>query len=111
MEKFDMYAQLYESNKRFDKACQQIQCLTAKLDGIKKRYNRAKEENHKTFRYSLRMRIMVLEGLLRTYCHYTCLKKNEVLDLRFKLYGENPDDGENYYNMDSETDEAGNDGE
>ena len=31
--------------------------------------------------------------------------------MRFKLYGENPDDGENIINMDSETDEAGNDAE
>ena len=51
----------------------------------------------KHFRYNLRMRIMVVEGILASYCNYACLKKNEVLDLRFKLYGENPDEGETVY--------------
>ncbi|KAH3860646.1 hypothetical protein DPMN_023556 [Dreissena polymorpha] len=57
-------------------------------------YEKAVRDNDKCFRYKLRMRILVAEGLLQTYCHYACQKKNEILDLRFKPYGENPDEGE-----------------
>ena len=102
MEIFEMYAQLYETTKRFHKACEQINFLNAKMEDLNKRYFKAKNENAKVFRYKLRMKVMIVEGLLRTYCHYACLKKNEILDLRFKLYGEDPDDGERYYNMDSD---------
>ena len=34
---------------------------------------------------------------MAAYCNYICLKKNEILDLRFKLYGEDPEDEEEIY--------------
>jgi hypothetical protein len=97
MEKFDMYAQLYECEKRFRRACDQITHLNGKLYDLQTRYARARNNNDKCFRYNLRMRLLVVEGLVKHYCHYACLKKNEVLDLRFKLYGEDPDDGETVF--------------
>ncbi|KAH3734876.1 hypothetical protein DPMN_041327 [Dreissena polymorpha] len=106
MEKFYMYAQLYESERRFQRACDQITFLNGKLEDFNKRYERAIRNEDKCFRYKLRMRILVAEGLLQTYCQYACLKKNEVLDLRFKLYGENPDEGETLYAGIEEYDDA-----
>lgn len=97
MEKFYMYAQLYESERRFKRACAQITHLNGKLQDLQKRYIQARDANDKCFRYNLRMRLLVVEGLAKRYCHYACLKKNEVLDLRFKLYGESPDEGETTY--------------
>ena len=98
MEKFEMYAQLYESQLRFQRACDQLQLLNQRLATLNLRYGKARDDDLKTFRYSLRMRILVVEGLLTAYCNYACLKKNEVLDLRFKLYGEDPSDGERLFN-------------
>lgn len=92
-----MYAQLYEAERRFERACDQITHLNGKMEDIQRRYERARDVNDKCFRYSLRMRLLTVEGLIKCYCQYACLKKNEVLDLRFKLYGENPDDGETIY--------------
>ena len=106
MEKFYMYAQLYESQRRFQRACDQINHLNVKLEDINNRYMKAKADDHKSYRYTLRMRLLVVEGTLKTFCHYACLKKNEVLDLRFKLYGENPDEGEN--NFSGFADDSGN---
>lgn len=97
MEKFEMYAQLHEAECRFQRAFDQIILLNGKIDGIRRRYDKARAANDKCFRYSLRMRILTLEGLIKCYCQYACLKKNEALDLRFKLFGEDPDDGETVY--------------
>lgn len=97
MEKFHMYAQLYETEKRFYRACDQITHLNAKQQQLQTRYIKARDANDKCFRYNLRMRLLVVEGLLKRYCHYACMKKNEVLDLRLKLYGEDPVDSETFY--------------
>ena len=97
MEKFHMYAQLYESQRRFQRACDQIAHLNGKLEDLHFRYKKAREARDKCFRYSLRMRIMAVEGMVKMYAQYACLKKNEVLDLRFKLYDECPDAGETMY--------------
>jgi len=106
MEMFNMYAQLYESERRFQKACDQIAFLNGWLYDLQMTYEKAVRDNDKCFRYKLRMRILVAEGLLQTYCQYACLKKNEVHDLRFKLYGENPDEGETLYAGIDEFDDA-----
>lgn len=97
MEKFEMHAQLYEAQRRFQQACSQIHLLNNKMDQLQRRYVKARDADDKCFRYSLRMRLLTVEGLMKCYCQYACLKKNEVLDLRFKLYGENPDEGELMY--------------
>ena len=97
MEKFDMYAQLYESQRRFRTACDQLVLLNDKLTTLNKRCDDATSKEHGTFQSALRMRIMILEGMLVAYYNYACLKQNEVLDLRFKLFGEDPTDGETIY--------------
>ena len=109
MEKFDMYAQLYESQRRYQRSCDQLVLLNAKLGELQNRYSKAKAENQRNFRYHLRMRILTLEGIMNAYCNYACLKKNEVLDLRFKLFDEDPSDGERLFdtfdpNDDEDTD-------
>lgn len=105
MEKFDMYAQLYESQRRFQRACDQLVLLNDCLEKLNKRYIKARADDQKMFRYRLRMRILTVEGILNAYCNYACLKKNEVLDLRFKLYGEDPSDGETIFNSFSPDDD------
>lgn len=92
-----MYAQVYESQRRFQRACDQLMLLNDRMKALRDKYSAARAENQKLFRYKLRMRIMVLEGFMAAYYNYACLKKNEVLDLRFKLYGEDPSDGEALY--------------
>ena len=109
MEKFEMYAQLYESQRRFQRACDQLVLLNNRLTELNRRYNNARIDDLKIFRYRLRMRVLVVEGMLSAYCNYACLKKNEVLDLRFKLYGEDPSDGETVFSSFSQNDDVSND--
>jgi len=105
MEKFELHAQLHEAQRRFHRACDQILQLGGKLGDLNQRYLDARNQGNPIFRRSIRLRILTVEGLVKTFTHYACLKKNEVLDLRFKLYGENPDDGQRYYG-DSEDDDS-----
>jgi hypothetical protein len=48
--------------------CQAIKKLT--LDALQQRYNKAKKDNHKSFRYSLRLRIAVVDGMRNMYYDY-----------------------------------------
>ena len=85
MKKFEMYAQLYESQRRFSRACDQILLLNSRLHGLRKRYLSARSSDYKTFRFPLRMRILVAEGLVKSYYHYAAIKRSEILDLRSEL--------------------------
>lgn len=85
MKHFEMYAQLYDSQRRFSRACDQILLLNTKLSGLRKRYLSARSSDLKTFRFPLRMRILVLDGMVKRYYHYADMKRNEILELRHKL--------------------------
>jgi hypothetical protein len=58
---------LVDSERRFRRACEQIVLLNHKLEDLQRRYARAKSENRKSFRYSLRLRLAVVEGLRNTF--------------------------------------------
>ena len=85
MKTFEMYAKVHDSQRRFNRACDQILLLNTRLRGLQKRYNSAKTSDSKTFRFPLRMRMMVVEGLVKTYYHYADMKRTEILECRAEL--------------------------
>ena len=85
MKKFEMGVQLYETQRRFNRACDQILLLNTRLHGLKKRYQSAISNDYKTLRFPLRLRIMIEEGLVKQYYHYADMKRNEILHLRSQL--------------------------
>ena len=64
---------------------------------LNKRCDDARSKELGIFQLALLMRIITLEGMLVAYYNYAYLKQNEVLDLRFKPFGEDPTDGETIY--------------
>lgn len=80
---------LMECERRFKKACEQIVHLNEKMGDLQFRYNKAWVENHRSFRYSIRMRIAVVEGLINMYYDYAHDKAYTIADLRRELFGEN----------------------
>lgn len=90
MEKMETKGELYHQHgvelRRFQKACDQILQLNGKLDGLIRRYKVAMDTNNKVFRYSLRSRMLVVEGMLTAYCNYANLKKQEILKLRRRFH-------------------------
>ena len=83
--------QLLDTERRFRRACEQIVQLNYKLDDLQCRYLKAKKENMRTFRYSLRLRLAVVEGLRNTYYDYAHQKAETVAELRKEMYGEEVD--------------------
>jgi transposase len=83
--KIEIYHQHNIEMVRFQRACEQILQLNGKLEEISKRYMSAKDSNNKLFRYSLRNRMLIIEGMLTAYCGYAKMKKSEILELRRKL--------------------------
>jgi len=62
--------ELQQTEIRFRKACNQINLLNRKMESIHRRYNCAKKNNHRVFRYKLRLRLAVVEGLRNMYYEY-----------------------------------------
>ena len=77
-----------DSERRFKRACEQIVQLNYKMSDLQSRYSRAKAENHRCFRYSLRLRLAVVEGLRNMYYDYAHNKAQTVADLRREMFGE-----------------------
>lgn len=85
---FDQRSKLVESERRFKRACEQIVQLNYSLDALQQRYNKAKKDNHRSFRYSLRLRIAVVDGMRNMYYDYAHKKAEAVAELRQELFGE-----------------------
>lgn len=84
----EMKSELQQTEVRFRKACNQINLLNRKMESIHKRYNCAKKNNHRVFRYKLRLRLAVVEGLRNMYYEYANKKASRVVELRRELYNE-----------------------
>lgn len=84
----DKKSKLVESERRFKRACEQIVQLNYSLDALQQRYNKAKKDNHRSFRYSLRLRIAVVDGMRNMYYDYAHKKAESVAELRQELFGE-----------------------
>ncbi|KAK7099938.1 nucleolar transcription factor 1-B-like [Littorina saxatilis] len=78
----DLQTRLTEAEKSFKKACEQIVQLNRRLDEMAKRYEKASRENHRSFRYSLRLRMAVTEGVRNMYYEYAANKADDITHLR-----------------------------
>lgn len=78
---------LAEAERKFSRACEQVMLLNDKLVHLDKRYNHAKINNLRCFRYNQRLQIAILEGTRNTYRNYALEKAKEVTTLRGELFG------------------------
>lgn len=81
----DAYLKLQEAEKYFRRACEQIVQLNRKLEEMAKRYEKASKENHRSFRYSIRLRMAVTEGVRNMYYEYAANKADEITKLRCQV--------------------------
>ena len=143
MKTFELYAKLHDSQRRFNRACDQILLLNTRLRGLRKRYKSARSSDSflryvswykylivslvfshlgfwsgnlfliapfpdlcllvpfsKTFRFPLRIRMMAVEGLIKTYYHYADVKRNEILECRAELSKLDIDENEEVFSDD-----------
>lgn len=81
MKTFTLYAQLHDCQCRFNRACDQILLLNTRLQGLQKRYKSARSSDYNSFRFPIRMRILIAEGLVKRYYHYADIKRSEILEI------------------------------
>lgn len=79
---------LLDTERKFRKSCTQINLLNKQLEDTKARYQRAKMDNFHRFRYNLRLKLAVVEGIRNMYYEYAHVQAERVAALRNKLYGE-----------------------
>lgn len=76
---------------KFQRACEQVRKLNAHIQTLQVRYDRAKRDNQRSFRYSLRLKIATVEGVRNTYYEYACETGAQVEDLQIQLATLYPD--------------------
>lgn len=79
---------LSDAERRFRRACDQIVLLNQKLGEVQKRYKNARNTNNRSFRYNLRLKLAVVEGVRNMYYDYAYTKADQVADLRRELFDE-----------------------
>ena len=81
-------SKLKDAEIKFRKACIQIVLLNKQLDDFKDWYSKAKEDNFRSFRYNLRLKLAIIEGVRNMYYDYAYMKAEKVAAFSHDLYGE-----------------------
>ena len=71
---------------KFQHACKQVMLLNNRIRAQQSRYDRAKRDNQRSFRYTIRLRISTLEGVRNVFYEYACKAAEEVEDLQDQVF-------------------------
>ena len=80
--------QMQKLNRRFTVACSQIVVLNNSIDETAVRHKRAADDNCKSYRYMLRLKLVTLEGVRDQYHRYAVRMADVLQQLQYKLYTE-----------------------
>ena len=86
-----MIYKLEETERHLVRSCEQIILLNGKIRGLTKRYESAKAEGFRSFRYNNRVKLAVFEGVRNVFYEYARDMAEDIADLRRELYGQNVD--------------------
>ena len=78
---------LYIVECKFRKSCEQIKLLTKRLDLLQIRYNKAKRDDMKSFRYTQRLQLATVEGTRNMFYEYAVRQATEVTRLKKQIKG------------------------
>ena len=84
---------------KFRKVRIKLTLLNKHLTDVKMHYQQAKEDNSRRFRYNMRLKLAVIEGVRNMYYDYAYMKAEDVARLRYDFFGATMEI------VDSETDE------
>lgn len=74
--------QLRDAEIKFQKAFAQVRLLNKRLADVTRRYDNAKRDNCRCYRYHLRLKLSVLEGVISMYVAYLTTKAQHISNLR-----------------------------
>jgi hypothetical protein len=78
----ELQTTLIHAENQFRKACNQIILLKMKLRACSVRYRSARSNNMRSFRYPLRLRLSVVEGVRNMYYDYATRKAQQIEQVR-----------------------------
>ena len=81
----DIVHKIHQTNKKFKRACQVVVLLNNKLDGLQQRYNRARRDDRRSFRYNIRLRLCTIEGSRNMFYEYASQRADEMEELQDQL--------------------------
>ena len=92
-------------DRKFHKACAQIQILNRHITELQTRYDRAFHANQRTQRYILRLRISTYEGVCNMYHEYARRQAEqlEVIQIAIKVRAESLDQDDDDPDSDPES--------
>lgn len=73
------YEEYMAVENKFERACAQLRTINSKIASVQLRYDRAASTNRRSFRYSLRIQLVELEGVRNMFWQYA-RKSAEDLD-------------------------------
>lgn len=94
MDAFPTYKTYTTMETKFERACSQLTILNAKIAEIQLRYDRAAAVNRRSFRYSLRIQLVELEGVRNMYYQYARAKAEELDHMKQQILEALSDDSE-----------------
>ena len=76
---------LYIAENKFRKACEQIKLITRRLNLLQIRYDKAKRDDMKSFRYTLRLQLATTEGARNMFYEYAVRQATQVGRLKREI--------------------------
>jgi len=77
--------QLINTECCFRKSCEQVFVLNRQVQETTRRFNKAEQKNNKVLRYSLRLRLSVLEGVRNMYYELAAKKAADIVELQRRV--------------------------
>ena len=79
---------IHKLNLKFRQACSQLVMLNNTIEEVEVRYNRALTENHKSYRYTLRLRLVTVEAVRDQFYKYANNMADILHELQLRLYNQ-----------------------
>ena len=76
---------LYIAEQKFRKSCKQIKMITRRLDLLQTKYDKARRDDMKSFRYTLRLQLATTEGTRNMFYEYAVRQAREVARLQKQM--------------------------
>lgn len=88
---------LVEAERCFKRACEEIISLNRKIEELSNRYDNARKQNWRSYRYNFRLQIAVVEGVRNMFYEYATKKADEISDLRTQVTNVELSDDDDYF--------------
>ena len=85
MDTSDLMTTFQTQDRKFRRACHHIRILNRKIKMVQLRYDKAFEQQRRTFRYTYRLQLATLEGMRNMYYEYACRRADELEKMQDSL--------------------------